>query len=444
MIQLVKNIYLTTRFFSLFAFFAVVFAASYLADWLFPFAQLLLLLGICLIIVDALLLIKKKNKLSVQRILPKVLSLGDINTVEYTVKSLTSLNLKIIIIDELPEQFQERDFKFTITLDKGCSKQVTYELFPAKRGKYNFGRINIFYESKLALLRKREIHETEETVAVFPSIIQMKKYELKALKSLSHFTGVKKIRQIGHSYEFEQIKKYIIGDDDRSVNWKASSRRGELMVNQYEDERSQQVYSIIDKGRTMKMPFGGLSLLDYSINTSLVISNIALQKHDKAGLLSFSDKIGSVIKADNKTKQLPNIMQSLYNEKENDFDANYELLYNAVRNLITARSLVFLFTNFESIYSLERVLPILRKINKFHLLVVMFFDNYEIKKLSEIECHDVRDIYNKTIAKKYVAEKNRISRELKKHGIQSISSKPEDLSINTINKYLELKSRGMI
>ena len=99
------------------------------------------------------------------------------------------------------------------------------------------------------------------------------------------------MRRIGHSYEFEQIKNYVRGDDYRSINWKATSRRGHLMVNQYEDERAQQVYNIIDKSRSMKMPFNGMSLLDYAINTSLVISNVALQKHDRAGLMTFSDKM---------------------------------------------------------------------------------------------------------------------------------------------------------
>ena len=120
----------------------------------------------------------------------------------------------------------------------------------------------------------------------------MKNFELKAFDRVSYSTGIKQIRRVGHSYEFEQIKNYVRGDDFRSINWKASSRRATLMVNQYQDERAQQVYSIIDKSRAMRMPFDGLSLMDYAINTSLVISNVALAKHDRAGLLTFSDVIG--------------------------------------------------------------------------------------------------------------------------------------------------------
>src|SRR5690606_31033362 len=129
------------------------------------------------------------------------------------------------------------------------------------------------------------------------------------------------------SYEFEQIKNYVPGDDVRQINWKSTARHQQLMVNQYEDEKSQSIYNIIDKSRSMLMPFNKLSLMDYSINTSLMISNIALKKHDKIGLITFSDIIGSAIKADRKFGQLNIILEKLYKQKERDLESNYEYLY---------------------------------------------------------------------------------------------------------------------
>ena len=216
------------------------------------------------------------------------------------------------------------------------------------------------------------------------------------------------------------------------------------MVNQYEDERSQQIFCVIDKGRSMQMPFNGLSLLDYAINTSLVISSVSLQKHDKAGLMTFSDKIGSTIKADKGPKQLNLIIETLYKEKARNFEANYELLYTATKQFIKRRSLIFLYTNFESYSAMERILPLLRRINVSHLLVVVFFENTEIVDYSYREAHSTEDIYNKTIASKFVEEKHRIVQELRQYGIQVILTRPEKLSVNSINKYLEMKARSMI
>jgi uncharacterized protein (DUF58 family) len=216
------------------------------------------------------------------------------------------------------------------------------------------------------------------------------------------------------------------------------------MVNQYEDERAQQIYSVIDKSRVMRMPFGGLTLMDHAINTSLVLSNIALKKHDRAGLFTFSDKIGSVLKADSKAVQLNKILQTLYKEKERNTEANYELLYYFSRKLISGRSLLVLYSNFESMYALERVLPILRRVAAFHLLVVVFFENTEIDDFAKASPVTVEGIYQQTVARKFLAEKSAMVQKLRQYGIQAMLTRPEELTINTINKYLELKARGLI
>ena len=323
-------------------------------------------------------------------------------------------------------------------------KKITYHLCPLSRGEYVFHDIHIYVRSLMGFVERRISFPLEKKVSVYPSIIEMKKYELFGSTNTSFFHGIKKIRKIGHSYAFEQIKNYDKGDDIRSINWKASGHHGKLMVNQYEDEKAQQVYSIIDKSRVMLMPFKGLSLLDYAINTCLVISNVALQKKDKAGLLSFSNKIESIIKAENKKIQLRKIMRSLYKEEEREIEADYELLFVSLKKLVRQRSLLFLYTNFESLYALERILPVLRKLNKAHLLVVIFFENSDISDFIKHKAQDINQIYEIVEAEKYIAEKQQIAQELKKYGIQSILCRPEDLSIHVINKYLELKARGMI
>ena len=404
----------------------------------------LFVLAVALTIVDIIQLFGKNVHLKVRRRLPKVFSLGDSNkvTLEITNESPRALSLRVI--DELPIQFQKRDFSEEIFLTANRQRIFSYELTPTERGEYAFGAVNVFMETKIGLVQRRWREDYEMSIPVYPSIIQMKQFELRAFARVTNQQGIKKMRRIGHSYEFEQIKNYVRGDDFRSINWKASSRRATLMVNQYQDERAQQVYSIIDKSRAMRMPFNGLSLMDYAINTSLVMSNIALQKHDRAGLLTFSDIIGTTIKADRKPNQLNKIMVALYKEKERNLEANYELLYHSARKLIKGRSLLMLYTNFESMYALERVLPILRRINNLHLVVVVFFENTEIKDFVKSSVSNVEEIYHQTIAQKFLHEKVQMVQKLKQYGIQAILTKPEDLSVNTINKYLELKSRGLI
>jgi uncharacterized protein (DUF58 family) len=256
--------------------------------------------------------------------------------------------------------------------------------------------------------------------------------------------GLKKIRRIGNTSEFEQIKDYVKGDDFRTVNWNATAKRGQLMVNQFQDEKSQPIYSIIDTGRVMKMPFNGLKLLDYSINSALAFSNVALKKHDKVGLISFSKSIESFLPAVNKLTHLNKILETLYNIDTEFTDSDYGLLYAQLKRKVTHRSLLLLYTNFEHISALKRQLPYLLAIAKKHLLVVILFENTELDELIKQDAEDLQTIYHKTIAEKFSYEKRLMVKELKNHGIHAILTTPEKLTINTINKYLEIKARGLL
>ncbi len=439
-----RDLYLTNRFFWLCGSLVLCFLLAYLVSFWFPVALAFLGLAVALTFTDVFLLFRKNVLVGASRRLPKLFSLGDANRVSLTISNDSPLLLKLTVVDELPFQFQERDFDMELEIGAGEEKTVAYELIPSERGEYGFGIVNLFASTKLNLVQRRFKAGEAMQVPVYPSVVQMKQYEMLAFNRLSFKEGLRKIRRIGHSYEFDQIKNYVRGDDYRSVNWKATGRMSRLMVNQYEDERSQQVYCLIDKSRAMKMPFNNLSLVDYAINTSLAITNIALKKYDKAGLITFSDKIGATIMADRKANQLNKVLHALYKEKDRPLEANYELLYHIARKLINGRSLILLYTNFESMYALDRVLPLLRRINKFHLLVVIFFENTEVQDFVKKEVETVQGIYTNTIAQKFLAEKRAMAQKLSQHGIQAILTRPEDLSMHTINKYLELKSRGMI
>jgi uncharacterized protein (DUF58 family) len=385
-----------------------------------------------------------KNAIFAKRHAPERLSNSDDNELGIYIENRYSLSVAVGIIDEIPVQFQKRDVWFKTSLKAGEHKLISYLLRPLKRGEYEFGSIRVFVRSPLGLVSRRFNFGQAETLPVYPSFLQMRKYELMAISNRLTEIGIKKIRRLGHSLEFEQIKNYVPGDDYRNINWKASARQGSLMTNSYTDEKSQQVYCVIDKSRAMKMPFEGLSLLDYAINASLVLSNVALLKEDKAGLITIAEKVGSVIPADKKHTQINKILEILYKEKTRYLETNMEALYSTIRNVVKQRSLIVFFTNYESLPAMQRHLPFLKRISRFHLLLVVFFENTELKQVSEQPARDVEEIYIKTIAEKFAYDKKLIVKELAAHGIQSILSTPQNLTINTINRYLELKAKQRI
>lgn len=442
--RFIQNTFLTRRFFYAWAVIVLFFIVSFSYNFLLPLAKLLLILLILFSALDFILVKIFDKKIDCSRQTPLVLPLGDEQHIQLFIKNNQQVSARIEVVDELPIEFQKRDFSFRFHLSSGEEKVITYTVRPLTRGAYSFGNCNIFVSTALGLIQHKIIYPLQITTPVYPSSVQVRKHELLLFNKLHTFQGIKKMRKIGHSYEFEQIKNYTGGDDVRTINWKATGRRNQIMVNQYGDEKSQQIYAIIDKSRAMDLPFNGLSLLDYAINTTLVIANTAIRKDDKAGILTFNEKMGSFIKASKKPGQLKLISEALHKEQESGLEANFELLFNAVNKLIKQRSLLILYTNFESYYTLERYLPMLRRLNHTHLLLVVVFKNTEIEQYSYQHAADTLEIYHKTIGKKIVSEKEMMVKELAKYGIQSILTAPEDLSTQTINKYLEFKAKGWI
>ena len=439
-----KPFYIQPRFFHAGIGIVVLFALSYFIPLLFNIAQLSILVLILLFFLDILIIFIGKNKIEASRVLPDKFSNSDNNQVEIKINNNYPFTIHLEIIDEIPEQFQIRDFKIKENIISRKSKTITYNLKPKERGEYYFGNLNVYATSILNIVAKRFTFQNGKMVPTYPSFKQLKKFELLNINQNALEYGLKKIRRLGHSMEFEQIKDYVRGDDLRTINWKATAKRNQLMVNQFQDEKSQPVYSIIDKGRIMKMPFNGLSLLDYAINASLVMSSIILKKQDKAGILSFSKRIDNVVIAERRSSQMQLILEALYNIKTDFFETDFSRLYTSLKKHITQRSLILIYTNFETLDSLERQLPYLKAISKSHMLVVIFFNNTELNNIISSKAETIEQVYDKVIAEKFAFEKRLIVNELKKYGIHSILTTPEHLTIDTINKYLEIKARGML
>src|SRR5690606_28617027 len=216
------------------------------------------------------------------RRLPERFSNSDENEVEITIENHYRFPVRLFVLDEIPEQFQKRDFGYITSLAVQETKLTTYPLTPKQRGEYHFGSLHVFVHGPLGLATKRYSFDDNAMVKVYPSFLQMRRYEFLAFNALQRNHGLKKLRRLGQSRDFEQIKPYAIGDDLRNLNWKAAAKSGKLMTNHFQEEKSQPVYSVIDLGRVMRMPFEGLSLLDYAINSSLTFTNIALKNGDKA------------------------------------------------------------------------------------------------------------------------------------------------------------------
>lgn len=440
-----KSFYLSPRTFIVLGICIALFCIGLVLNLSFILGQLLLFLLFLSVLVETVLLYSKAQLISSSRVLPNRLSNGDENQIELQLKNYSTIDLSLTIYEDLPDLLQLRIWKIELKLKKLASQSVNYEVRPTQRGIYSWHHTNILANvSFLGFVARKFTFEDLTSISCYPSFEQFKRLPINALVNNFSETSTTHIRKIGQSLEFEQIKDYVNGDNYRHINWKASAKQGRLMLNQYQAERSQDIYMVLDMGRSMKMPFKQQTLLDYAINGSIALTKSILDVKDKAGLITFSSKNCAYLPARSEYKQFSIINDRLYNLTTDFLESDFERLYKFVRVKVRQRSLLIIFTNFDSINSLKRNLQYLKAIAQYHLVLVVFFENSEIVEFVNQPATNLREIYSNTIGKNFLSQNQLILKELLKAGIQGLITQPHLLSIETINKYIQIKRKQMI
>lgn len=435
--------FLTRRFYIVIIAIIGIIAAGYWLPPLFVVGKVLLALFLLILLTEIVLLYWRRG-IQARRTCSDRFSNGDDNVVRVHIDNSFPYKVKVEVIDEIPFVFQRRDICFKATVDAKDSTTIEYKLKPKERGVYGFGNIRTFTTVGLGMVSRRFTTKAKRDVKVYPSYLMLRQYELLAMSNNLQELGIKKIRRVGHNTDFEQIKEYVQGDDYRTINWKASARRHALMVNVYQDERSQNIYNVIDRGRVMQQAFDGMTLFDYAINASLVLSYVAIRKDDKAGLITFDERFETFVPASKQSGQMEMLMDSLYGQKTSFGETDYFSLCVHVDKHINRRSLLVLYTNFSDMVSMRRQMSYLQQLARKHVVLVVFFLDKEQQEFIDSPAVDVEDYYRHVIAEKFSYEKRLIVSTLRQNGIYSLLTTPDQLSVNIINKYLELKARQII
>ncbi|MDR2921385.1 MAG: DUF58 domain-containing protein [Tannerella sp.] len=436
--------FLSRRFYSICIIIIVFLLLGYIYPVMFLVGKVCVFTLIAVLIFDGWLLWKDREAIDAKRKCSLRFSNGDENLVRVSVENRYMYPVHIDVIDEIPDIFQRRDILFPVDLSSGAYKEILYKLRPTKRGEYAFGQIRLFVSTKVGLLIRRYTCGEPITVKVYPSYLMLHQYELMAISNNLTELGIKRIRRIGHHTEFEHIKEYVKGDDYRTINWKASARRHQLMVNTYQDERSQQVYSIIDKGRIMQYAFKGMTLLDYSINAALVLSFVAIHREDKAGIITFAEDFETFVPASKQAGQMQVILESLYRQQTTFGESDYSSLYVHLNKYINKRSLLLIYTNFDNIIGMERQLNYMQQLARQHVVLAIFFENEELKNFAARKPQTTEDYFQQVIAEKFIYEKQYVTTVLRQHGVYSLLTTPDNLSVDVINKYLEMKAKHLL
>lgn len=389
------------------------------------------------------ILTPKESVLIIERISDDKLYFKDMNKIEFKVKNIYEKPLKIEIKDDFPSlHFNIHSSELFKTVQPGQEELFSYELIPSKRGSYVFQNIYLRYHGILGLCKKYAVIERPFEYKVYPNLKNISRYRLIVQKNRLLTAGNRKVSLRGMGTEFESLKEYVEGDDYRKINWMATARENKLIVNQYEAEKNQPVYILIDTGRSMSYSIRGYKKLDFSINAAIILSDIVNQKGDNSGLMIFNTEVSKIIPPGKGDSHRNEIMEALYHIEDTKLSSDYQGAFLELANRQKRRSIVFIFTDFETGEESKELIAAIPILSKRHVPVIITIENESLKAITLSDGNSLKDTYNKAMAEELLLNRKNIIRSLNQSGILCIESPAEDFAINTVNQYLLLKQRG--
>lgn len=405
---------------------------------------LVYLLAVAALVAADYLVTPKPAELELERINDSKLSLGAENLVTLLVSNRSRRPLRFTLRDEFPHQFGSSATFLHGQVAPFELYETQYHLRPLQRGDYRFGDINMRYPSALRTFVRQARYPAEAAVKVYPNVLDVRKYDLLARKGLLEELGLRASRQFGSGTEFERLREYNTDDEFRRINWKATARRGKPIAAEYETERSQYVVSLIDTGRLMRPPVGDLAKLDYAINTALLLSYVATLKGDHVGLLTFADDVRTYLAPKRGKGQFYRMLEALYNIQYEPVEADYPRAFAYLGVKHKRRSLVVVFTDLVTLDAARPLIAHMARLAQRHLPLCVVISDPNITALASQPPSDSPAVYQRAVAEMLLDERRVVLDTLNRSGVLTLDVPADQLSVSVINKYLELKGRGVL
>lgn len=409
-----------------------------------------LLLGIALnvtIIGLALLDLLRSPRLSaveVERVMPPFLSLAAWNTVGWDVRNASSRSLALAFTDDVPEGIIAEPAVVRSRLPARARASLRYQARPQARGLYEFGDIHVRCATQLGLLIRQQCVPMRTAVKVYPNVQNLRRYELALQRHRMQALGLRRAAERGQCYLFECLRDYLPGDELRNIAWKATARRGRLIVREFGAERSQNILVMLDCGRLMTTQADGVSRLDYAINATILLTYAAMKEGDSLGLLGFSDEIEAYVPPARGEGALRRVNEALYRLEPRVRESNYDQACRFLALRHRKRSLIVIFTDVIDRVASGSLLAHIARFARHHRPLCVTLRNRELERRVAAAPSSADVCFVKAVAIKTQKERDLALERMRKEGVDVLDVDPVDLTPAVLSRYLALKRSGCL
>ncbi|MGZ3505643.1 MAG: DUF58 domain-containing protein [Vulcanimicrobiaceae bacterium] len=321
---------------------------------------------------------------------------------------------------------------------------VERPVMPCERGTVQFGTLYLWFENRIGLLRRRVCVEAPARSRVYPDLSAVERYGALHARNRLIDAGLRKMRLRGIGSEFESLRDWTSGDAFRSIDWKATARRGRLMVAEYEVERSQNVMLVLDAGRLMTPRLADQRKFDYAITAALSVASIAGLASDKIGLVAFAREILLAQAPRATSGSLARLAATVHDLEPRFEESDYGAAFAYLRAHLHKRSLVAFFTDMVDPVAQSTVLAQIGTLARRHLVVVVFMNDAAIDTALAATPERPLDVYETSVALTLRQERRTAAAVLERLGARVIDVPATHLTTALIDEYLRIKQRGLL
>lgn len=387
---------------------------------------------------------RRQVNLEVERETDGKLSLGAENLVTVRVRNRLPFALSLTVKDDPPPDFVTPARSFPLRLSSYGHGSVSYHTRPVARGGYDFGNIHVRGRSRLGLSFWQRSYPAAQEVAVYPNLLEVRRYQLLARQDRLRQAGFRQVRRLGQGTDFESLREYTPDDGFRSIDWKATVRRHRPISRQYEVERSQTMVLMLDAGRMMSAQIGELSRLDYALNAALMLAHVAAEHDDAIGLIAFAEEVKAFVPPRKGRRQVGLISEALYDLQPGLVEPDYAGAFAALSARARKRALVVCFTDLVDVDASRRLLGYMSALAPHHLPLLITLRDNELQQAARQRPDDVAETYQRAVAAEVLHDRQMALRMLQQRGVMVLDVPPEKLTVAAVNQYLGLKARGRL
>lgn len=376
--------------------------------------------------------------LEVDRTLPDKICLGEENACSVTVRNFRGLPARVRVVEGWPAEFQATPGTLDLVVPGHDARAAAYMLRPGGRGEFDLGPAQVWIRSPLGLVERRFEFGDTLKVRVYPNLKDLRRYDLLSRRRLLTQHGIRAVRRIGEGREFERLREYTPGDELRNIDWKATARRRRPATRVHETERGQSVLILLDAGRLMAADSGGMTKLDYAINAALMLGYVALKQGDRVGLEVFSSTVESLSLPRAGRAALARLMETLVPLQPRLTFSNYRAAIEGVMKKMRRRALVVMYTDLADPEAMREIVRVFPRLRRAHLpLCVSFRDPSLVKLGTEPPARE--SMYEHVAAMELLAERRKALGELRAGGVAIVDVPPEEIAVESVNRYLRIK-----